>query len=143
MSSKRERILKAIIAAIKPAVGIEGRVYRNDPDGVGRELTPFINVTWQAEQAMPGTVSLMERTLSVSVSIFTRGDELQSADEAADPIAVDVHRLITADTTLGGLAVDTRLDEVSNDYSSADQTAGKMTHVYLVEFRHSYSDLTT
>lgn len=139
MSSKREQILQALCAALAPVTLIEGRVYRSDPEATDRENTPCINVTWSAEQATPQTVPMMERTLSVAVAVLARGD---IPDQIADQIIVDVHQRIMADTTLGGLAIDTMLDTAAFEFVSADQTAGKLTHEYQIMYRHSFGDMT-
>lgn len=138
--SKRERILAAIKTALLPTAGISSRVYRSDPEAVTLDNVPCIDIAWTSEQSSPDTVPQMERTLAVQVSVLVRGDV---PDLLADPIISDAHARIMADTSLGGLAIDIRLDDASFDFVSADNTAGKLTHQYSVKFRHSYSDMTT
>ena len=139
MASKRERILQRIVTVLTPTTGISGRVYRSDPEGTSRDDIPCINVTWGSEQPSPETVPMLERTLTVQVSVLTRGD---TPDVLADPIISDAHARIMADATLTGLAIDTHLESATFEVVSADQSAGRLTHEYSVKFRHSYSDLT-
>ena len=139
MSSKRERILQALVAALAPVTGIEGRVYRSQPDPADRELIPCIKVDWTSEQATPETVPQMERTIAVQVAVLVRGDV---PDQVADPIVSDAHARIMANAQWGGLAIDTRLDAAAFEVISADNTAAKLTHEYSIKFRHSYDDMT-
>ena len=138
--SKREKILAAFKTALLPTAGIGNRVFRSDPEAVTLENVPCIDLAWLNEQASPDTVPQLERTLSVQVSVLVRGDV---PDLLADPIITDAHARIMADATLGGLAIDIRLDDASFDFVSADNSAGKLTHQYSVKFRHSYTDMTT
>lgn len=139
-TSKREAIMLRLVAVLGPTTGISGRVFRAVPEGASRDDIPCINLDWSAEQPSPETVPMLERTLTVNVSVLTRGD---TPDALADPIVADAHSRIMADATLNGLAIDTRLESASFEVVSADQSAGKLTHEYSIKFRHSYSDMTT
>lgn len=139
MPSKREQIMDVIGSRLANVSGVGGRVYRSQSDPNDRELMPCIAYRWTSEQPTPQTVPQMERTLNVEISVFTRGD---TPDELADPIMVSVHSLLMADTSLGGLAIDMRLDDASSEIVAADMPAAKVTHAYAVQFRHSYSDMT-
>lgn len=140
VDSKREQILKHIATLLADADGIDGRVYRSDPESIDRDNSPCILLRWTSEQAEQGTVPMSHRLMTVQVDILVRGDE---PDGLADPIAQSAHTLLTSDTSLGGLALDVRLGDAQFDYTNADQVAGKLTHEYQVQYRHSYSDLTT
>lgn len=137
--SKRELIMKQVTTRLAGVAGIGGRVYRSMAEAMERDEHPCVLVRWTSEQSSPQTVPLLERTLSVEVSILVRGNV---PDQIADPIAQSVHALLMVDTSLGGLALDVRLASAVFDMESADGTAGKITHTYEVEFRHSYADLT-
>ena len=140
MPSKREQILAAITTLLSPVVGVSGRVYRSQSDPNPRELAPFLTIEWSSEQSMPDTVQLLGRSLNVDISVYTRGD---APDTLADPIMVDVHQRLTADPSLGGLAMDIQLDGASNEILAADFPAAKVTHTYVVKYRHSYGNMTT
>lgn len=140
MSSKREQIVRAIMATLAPAPGVGGRVFRSQADPNPREVAPYIAVQWTNEQSSPDTVQLLGRTLTVEVSIYTRGD---IPDSLADDIVVAAHHLIMADPSLGGLAIDTMLEDATAEIIAADMPAAKVTHAYSVKFRHSYGDMTT
>lgn len=138
--SKRDQIIQRVVTVLAPTAGVNGRVYRTDPEATPRDLIPCINVGWTSEQASPETVPQLERTLTITVSVLTRGD---SPDALADPIITDAHSRIMADPTLQGLAIDTKLDGASFEVVSADQSAGKLTHEYVVMFRHSYNNMNS
>jgi hypothetical protein len=136
--SKRESIMKHLADVLAATAGVQGRVYRSEPDGVDRESQPCVLLRWTGESRTPMTVLELERTLQVEVDVLTRGD---SPDALADPIAQSLHALLTADSTLGGRAIDITLGDARFEYTSADETAGKLTHEYLVLFRHSHADM--
>lgn len=140
MASKREQIVNAIMGRLANVVGVDGRVQRSQADPNPREIAPYIAVQWTSEQAAPETVPQLERVLNVEVAVFTRGD---IPDSLADDILVSAHSLIMADTSLGGLALDMRLEDASVEIIAADFPAAKVAHTYSVKFRHSYGDMTT
>lgn len=144
MSSKREQIVQAVMARLADTVGVNGRVYRSQADPNDRTKHPFVAVRWVNEQASPDTVPQLERTLTVEVACYTRAENLTDApDQLADDILVSAHALLMADTQLGGLAIDVRLDDADTEIVAADMPAAKTAHRYAVKFRHSYTDLTT
>lgn len=140
MASKREQIVQAIMNRVANVAGVGGRVYRSQADPNNRDLSPFVAVQWTSEQPAPETVPQLERVLNVEVSVYTRDD---IPDQAADNILVSAHSLIMADTSLGGLAIDMRLEDANSEIIAADFPAAKVTHNYSVKFRHSYGDMTT
>lgn len=126
------------MARIGDVVGVEGRVYRSQADPNPRELAPYVAVQWTSEQAAPETVPQLERLLNVEVTVYTRGDV---PDALADDILVSAHGLLMVDASLGGLAIDMRLEDASAEIIAADFPAAKVTHNYSVKFRHSYGDM--
>ena len=140
MASKREQIVLAIMARLANVVGVDGRVLRSQADPNVRDMAPFITVQWTSEQAAPETVPQLERLLNIEVAVYTRGD---IPDSLADDILVSAHGLIMADTSLGGLAIDMRLEDAGSEIIAADFPAAKVTHNYSVKFRHSYGDMST
>ncbi len=140
MASKRELIVRAIMDALSPLPGVGGRIFRSQADPNPREMAPYIAVQWTNEQSAPDAVQLMGRVLNVEVSVYTRGDV---PDSLADDIIVSAHALIMADPSLGGLAMDTMLEEASSEIIAADFPAAKVTQNYSVKFRHRYEDMTT
>jgi hypothetical protein len=139
MTSKREKIVQAIATKLGSVVGVDGRVYRSQADPNPRDLQPYLAVQWTNEQVAPDVVNLLGRVLTVEVSVYTRGD---TPDSLADDILVSAHALITSDPSLGGLALDTQLEDASVEIVAADFPAAKVTHSYSVKFRHSYGDMT-
>lgn len=139
-TSKREQIVRAITARLGAVEGVDGRVFRSHADPSARDEHPFVTVQWVMEQSTPVTVPMLERRVYIDVSVYTRDDV---PDMAADEVLVSVHEAIMADTTLGGLAIDMRLEDAHNEIVAADMPAAKVTHTYSVEFRHGYTDMTT
>lgn len=139
MDSKREKIMKRIATVLASAAGVNGRVYRSDPDAASRAESPCIVLSWQSDQPAGDPQVLSDRELTVSVQVITRGD---APDALADPIIQSVHSLLMADPKLDNNAIDIIYGPTDFEFESADQTAGRMTQQYRVLFRHSYHDLT-
>jgi hypothetical protein len=118
-----------------------GDVYKrqSQADPNPRDLQPYLSVQWTSEQVATDVVQLLGRVLTVEVAVYTRGD---TPDALADDIMVSAHALIVSDPSLGGLALDTQLEDASVEIVAADFPAAKVTHSYSVKFRHSYGDMT-
>ena len=139
--SIRERILARLLLVLTDVAGVDGKVYRNLADSMAFDEAPSINIEWQSDEPAEEPSSfLMHRHLTVSVSIFTRGD---SPDILADPIAQSVHTLIMADEQLAGNALSTTLGSVSFEFENLEKNAAKTTHEYVVAYRHSYGDIAS
>ena len=137
--SIREKILARLLVVLTDVAGVDGKVYRNLADSMAFDEAPCINIEWQSDEpAEEASSFLMHRHLTVSVSIFTRGD---SPDILADPIAQSVHTLIMADEQLAGNALSATLGSVSFEFENLEKNAGKTTHEYVVAYRHSYGDI--
>ena len=139
--SIRERILARLLIVLTDVAGVDGKVYRNLADAMAFDEAPSINIEWQSDEPAEEPSSfLMHRHLTVSVSIFTRGD---GPDILADPIAQSVHTLIMADEQLAGNALSTTLGSVTFEFENLEKNAAKTTHEYVVAYRHSYGDITS
>ena len=138
-NSKREAILQAVGAALAGSQGVDGRVFRSRADAIAREHTPCIVFEWTNEDAVSPGFVMAERQLTIFVSAFVRGE---APDGIADPIIQDVHARMMTNAALRALVVDVVLGNAAFEYESADKTAGKITHEYVVTFRHSYEDIT-
>ena len=138
-NSVRERIMARLAVVLADTAGVDGRVYRSRADALAFDLAPCVTLAWAGDAAVPDGTVLMHRQMSVLVAIFTRGD---APDTLADPIAQSVHTLIMADAQLAGAAIDTTLGAAEFVFETADKTGGRLTHEYIVLYRHSHADMT-
>jgi hypothetical protein len=63
-------------------------------------------------------------------------------DQLADPIVKSLHSKISADLTLGGVAMDVQAVNLSFDLVEGDQPTGVVTCAYRVLYRTTISDLS-
>lgn len=131
--------MQRIATVLAGTAGVSGRVYRSEPEAMERDVCPCVLFRWTDERAEARSVPLLERSLSVEVDAMVRG---AVPDALADPVIQSAHALLCADPTLGGLAIDISLSGARFEYVGADLTAGKITHEYVVLFRHSFADMT-
>jgi hypothetical protein len=141
MSTKRERIMQAILDKLQPlatANTVTG-VYRSRADQYDRDEAPAIALWRGNETAERLVVPYVEKLLEVNIAVYTRGDV---PDQLADPICQSVHAALFSDTTLGGLALDVIEVDGSLELDAADATGGWTGSRYHVWYRHLREDLT-
>lgn len=138
MSSKSERIMAAIEAALAGTTGVGARIYRDRWEALARNEMPALVIHPETEdplviQAFP----YMECTLAVSVDVLISGSPLSTL---ADPTRVSLHAKLMADRSLGGLAFDVIPNGVTWDADSGE--IGVLRCAYKVSFRSLIGDLT-
>ena len=141
MTTKRERILRAITTALTPTAGVNGRVYRSRVTAVQRAESPAlvvepINDTPTQNTSLP----TLDWRMRVRVTVIVRGD---TPDQLADPIIESMHAKMVADLTLGGYAIDVQPDEVTFNMFDSDQPAGVIFNDYIIQYRTSVASLAT
>ena len=139
--SVRETILSAFVTALAGTAQVSTRIYRSRTQVLTKDQAPALVVRWTADQFAAGWVAdKQERQLTILLDIYTRG---AVPDELADPILVDAHARIMADSTLRGLVIDIYAGSAAFDIEQADGDAGFLTQEYLVTYRHKGTDLTS
>jgi hypothetical protein len=132
MPSKRESILSQMVTLLQPTVNVSGRVYRSRVEPLARNESPAIVIEPTSDSAEQDTLGTLQWTMTVRVSIIIRG---AVPDQIADPIVVDVHGRLLADTTLGGYVTDIVPGTTSWEMLEADQPAGVVSIEYIVTYR--------
>lgn len=139
MTTKRERILRAITTALTPTAGVNGRVYRSRVTAVQRAESPAIVVEPISDTPTQNTsLPTLDWRMRVRVSVIVRGDV---PDQIADAVIEDMHARMVRDLSLGGYAIDVQPDEVSFNLVDADQPAGVIFNDYIVQYRTSVASL--
>ena len=140
MTTKRERILRAITTALTPTAGVNGRVYRSRVTAVQRAESPAIVVEPINDTPTQNTsLPTLDWRMRVRVSVIVRGDV---PDQIADAVIEDMHARMVRDLTVGGYAIDVQPDEVSFNLVDADQPAGVIFNDYIVQYRTSVASLS-
>jgi len=141
MTTKRERILRAITTALTPTAGVNGRVYRSRVTAVQRAESPAIVVEPINDTPTQNTsLPTLDWRMRVRISVIVRGDV---PDQIADAVIEDMHARMVRDLTVGGYAIDVQPDEVSFNLVDADQPAGVIFNDYIVQYRTSVASLSS
>jgi hypothetical protein len=140
MTTKRERVLRAIGTTLAGTTGVGTRIYRSRVEPLARQESPAIVIEPITDQAQQNTsLPTLDWSLTVRVAIIVRGNV---PDQLADPIVESAHAKLMADLTLGGYAIDVQPQNVAFELMEADQPAGVISLDYLVRYRTNVADLT-
>jgi hypothetical protein len=140
MTTKRERVLRAIVTTLAGTTGVGTRIYRSRVEPLARQESPAIVIEPITDQAQQNTsLPTLDWSLTVRVAIIVRGNV---PDQLADPIVESAHAKLMADLTLGGYAIDVQPQNVAFELMEADQPAGVISLDYLVRYRTNVADLT-
>jgi len=140
MTTKRERVLRAIVTTLAGTTGVGTRIYRSRVEPLSRQESPAIVIEPISDQAQQNTsLPTLDWSLTVRVAIIVRGNV---PDQLADPIVESAHAKLMADLTLGGYAIDVQPQNVAFELMEADQPAGVISLDYLVRYRTNVADLT-
>lgn len=137
--SRREQILDRIALLLTPTVNISQRVYRSRVEPLARGESPAVVVEPVSDQAQQDTLGTLQWVMTVRVAVIVRGNV---PDQIADPIVLDIHRLLLTDTTLGGYVTDIVPGTTSWEMLEADQPAGVVSVEYTVTYRTALNALS-
>ena len=142
MSTKRELILAKIKTQLAGTTGVGTRIYRSRVTPVSRDEGAVL-IFEHTNDACEVRVNNLKWTLSVRLSIITRGSKLKTLDQAADPIVKSIHSKLLSDVTLGGNAIDITPRNVSFDIVDGDQPSGVVSLDYIIIYQTTIADLST
>lgn len=124
----RKQILDAMAAAIQPAASLGGRVYRSRATALTSNESPGL-VIRPADESVNVLGDMAERDFSVQILVIARGEV---PDDIADGVIEEVHALLCADPSFGGLAAQLFETGSSWAFSDADETACELDVRYRV-----------
>lgn len=139
MNSIADQIVAAIVLALAPVAGVDGRVFRSRELAIQRGETPCIVVLLGGEASTAFGEDVDDNRLTVDIKISTRGDPY---DQLADPVVVDSHRLMRTDAGLRSIVTAVRRKERTWAAEEADSTAGCVTMKYELRYLSAANDLT-
>lgn len=139
MNSISDQIVAAIVLALGPAAGVEGRVFRSRELAIVRGETPCIVVLLGVESTEAFSDDVDDNRLMVDLEVTVRGDPF---DQLVDPVAVDVHRILCTDAGLRAIVTAVRRKERAWAAEEADSTAGCLTMKYELRYLSAANDMT-
>ena len=142
MSTKREVILTKIKTQLTGTTGVGTRIYRSRATPVSRDEGAVLIYEPMSDSCEVRRNNL-QWTLSVRLSIITRGTKTKTLDQAADPIVLSIHSKLISDVTLGGNAIDITPRNVSFDIVDGDQPSGVVSLDYIIIYQTTIADLST
>lgn len=140
MTTKRETILAAIRTTLTGTTGVGTRIYRSRPEAFARGETPAISISWDTDDpSIDTSLPTLTWSLRARIDVIVRGDV---PDQIADPIVQSVHSKLTADQTLGGIAMDVQPLLTTFDTVEGDQPTGVVSCDYRIVYRTAFNDLS-
>jgi len=128
--STRESILAAAAAALVTASVASGRVYRSRQEAL--TTLPAVIVEPLSESADETVLGMLDRTLSVAVSVHASG---APGDNAADATVAAVESAMLADRTLGLGSEVNILSTIDTRWEFDEQDMCRATLIFQVSFR--------
>ena len=102
--SLRERILLAVLAAVRPALeGLGATLHRSPTLAITREQCPALVVFPESEAIAERANDLVTRELTIRLVALARAVPPASPETEADRLLTAAHRALMADGNLGGL----------------------------------------
>lgn len=139
MPTIHQQIVLAVAEALGGVTAVEGRVYRDRTVPVARDETPCITIRRSRETKEPTGAAVDSATFTLNIGVHVRGDPWT---DIADPIAVQVHRILRGDPQLADLVSSVRNAGAEWEDHDADESAGCLTLEYQFRYTVSASDIS-
>jgi hypothetical protein len=134
------RVVSRMVAALVNATDAGERVFESREAAFTRNEMPCIVVAQpENEDTKVFGDGVDENTALITVSVLVRAEPWR---QAADRLAIDVHRLLQRDSELQAMVVDMRKTGRKWESEEADMTAGCDTITYRLIYLSSSDDIT-
>ena len=144
MTSIREQILLALMAAVRPtAEGLGATVHRSPTVAIGREQCPALVVFPESDAITERANDRVTRELTVRVVALARAVPPVAPETEADRLLTAAHAALMADLNLGGLALGIREQECEWEVEDADAVAAAIPARYAITYRTLVRDLSS
>lgn len=145
MNTHRETILRAVVANIRASVTTP--CFRSRAEAFSRNELPAIVIKPGVEQADRLANRVVKRTFQVLIEIHARADSTprfeRTADQIADGVLAEVHTVLFADKTLGGVLADLMDKEMQEpQFADGDDTAVNVTSILEAVYATTEKDIT-
>lgn len=142
-NSIRERVLLAVIAAVRPAAEPFGAtVHRSPAVAISREQSPALVVFPEADAITERANDRVTRELTVRIVALVRAVPPAAPDSEADRLLTAAHAALMADLNLGGLALGIHEQECEWETEDADAVAAAIPARYRITYRTLARDLS-
>jgi len=144
MTSIREQILLALMAAVRPtAEGLGATVHRSPTVAIGREQCPALVVFPESDAITERANDRVTRELTVRIVALARAVPPVAPETEADRLLTAAHAALMADLNLGGLALGIREQECEWEVEDADAVAAAIPARYAITYRTLVRDLSS
>ena len=144
MTSIREQILLALMAAVRPtAEGLGATVHRSPTVAIGREQCPALVVFPESDAITERANDRVTRELTVRIVALARAVPPVAPETEADQLLTAAHAALMADMNLGGLALGIREQECEWEVEDADAVAAAIPARYAITYRTLARDLSS
>ena len=142
-TSIRERILLAVLAAVRPAAeGLGATLHRSPTVAIGREYCPALVVFPESETIAERANECVTRELTIRLVALARAVPPLAPETEADWLLTAAHAALMADGNLGGLALGIREQDGEWEVEDADATAAAIPARYRITYRTLANDLS-
>ena len=142
-TSLRERILLAVLAAVRPAAdGLGATLHRSPTLAITREQCPALVVFPESEAIAERANDLVTRELTIRLVALARAVPPTSPETEADRLLTAAHRVLMADGNLGGLCLGIREQDCEWEVEDADAVAAAIPARYRITYRTLANDLS-
>jgi len=143
-NSIRERILFAVVAAVRPAAeGLGATVHRSPTVAISREQSPALVVFPEVDAITERANDRVTRDLTIRIVAVVRAIPPAVPETEADRLLTAAHAALMADVNLGGLALSIQEQECEWEIEDADAVAASIPARYRVIYRTLARDLST
>ena len=144
MTSIREQILLAVMAAVRPtAEGLGATVHRSPTVAISREQCPALVVFPESDAITERANDRVTRELTVRIVALARAVPPVAPETEADQLLTAAHAALMADLNLGGLALGIREQECEWEVEDADAVAAAIPARYCITYRTRANNLST
>lgn len=143
MNSIRERIVLAVMAALRPIAEQAGATLHRSPViALTRDQCPALVVFPESDVIVDRPNDRVVRELTLRVVALSRAIPPEQPETAADALLAAAHAALFADVNFDGLALAIRELDADWEVEDADATAAAMPGRYAITYRTLAHDIT-
>lgn len=133
----RTSIRQAFIARLCGATVAEARVYDSRIYSLAKQALPAIIVFSDHEDVVTDTISFprsQSRTLRLTVQCYTKNNNAVTTE--IDALTLQVEQLIMADSRIGGLVLDCKLESIAISFNNeGEKPVSVASLIFVVSYR--------
>ena len=143
VTSIREQLLQAVLAALKPvAESLGATLHRSPAAAITRDQSPALVVFPESESVAERINDRVSRELTLRVTALARVVPPEEPQSLLDQLVATAHGALMRDVNFGGLALGLKEIESEWDVEDADALAAVIHARYCLTYRTLASDLS-